>query len=304
MRKPAPLRKNDIIAIVAPSGYIDLNKTIDCAQTLSNWGYKVWVDTNTVGYDTGNYFAGTDEIRTRSLQNALDNPDVKAILCARGGYGMSRIIDRLNFKQFNKHPKWIIGYSDITLLHLHLQQKLKTASLHAPMAAAFMPTEDQSYLMYIQQALKGNLSNYKFAPTPYNNYGKVEGELLGGNLALLTHSIGSQSEPNVKNKILFIEDVGEYFYTIDRMLWQLKRAGWFNKISALLVGDFSSTKDTIRPFGKSLEELVLEVVPKDLPIAFNIPIGHQAANIAIKCGAKHSLNINKAAVRLKELKQE
>jgi len=297
---PPALKKNDLIAIVGPSGYIDQAKTKDCIDTLQTWGYRVFIDQDTVGADRGNYFAGTDELRTEHLQAALDNPEVKAVLCARGGYGMSRIIDRLDFKLFKKFPKWVIGYSDITLLHLHLNSKVKVASLHAPMAAAFMNDQDTSYLSYLQKALRGNLSNYIFSAHPANRSGLVTGELIGGNLCLLAHCVGSVSQPDVKGKILFIEDVGEHFYTIDRYLWQLKRAGWLDKIAALLVGDFSSTKDTVRPFGKTIEQIVRDVVPEGLPVAFNVPVGHQSENIALKCGVRHVLHIGKTSVKLKE----
>lgn len=302
IRIPPALKKNDLIAMVGPSGYIELKRTKDCVKTLQAWGYQVFVDQDTVGADSGNYFAGSDALRAGHLQLALDNPAVKAILCARGGYGMSRIIDQLDFKAFKKSPKWVIGYSDITLLHLHLNSKVKVASLHAPMAAAFMSDQDTSYLNYLHKALKGSLSNYKFAPHPANRTGKVTGELIGGNLCLLAHSVGSVSEPDLKGKILFIEDVGEHFYTIDRYLWQLKRAGWLHKIAALLVGDFSSTKDTTRPFGKTMTEIIMDAIPSDLPVAFDIPVGHQSANIALKCGARHTLHIGKGAVTLKEQK--
>ncbi|SEA30568.1 muramoyltetrapeptide carboxypeptidase [Arachidicoccus rhizosphaerae] len=298
--QPAALKKNDLIAMIGPSGYLDPGKITDCLQTLQQWGYQVMVDPETVGVYRGNYFAGSDLERTEAMQRALDNPDVKAILCARGGYGMSRIIDQLDFKKFKKHPKWIIGFSDITLLHLHLNRRVKISSLHAPMAAAFMKSEDTSYLLYLQKALKGSLSQYKFSPQPDNNTGHVTGELIGGNLCLLAHSVGSPSEPDVKGKILFIEDVGEHFYTIDRFLWQLKRAGWMDKIAALLVGDFSTTKDTTQPFGKSMEQIIKDVIPQGLPVAFHIPVGHQPANITLKCGVQYDLNIGKKSVILKE----
>ena len=302
MKIPPDLKKNDLIAIVGPSGYMDIKKTKDAVLTFQDWGYTVVVDDATVGFDSNTYFAGTDAARAASLQAALDDPAVKAILCARGGYGMSRIIDCLDFKKFKKRPKWIIGYSDITLLHLHLQSRVKIASLHAPMAAAFMKGEDTGYLTYLQMALKGRLTNYTFEPALANIPGNAKGQLIGGNLCLLAHSIGSASEPNIKGAILFIEDVGEYFYAIDRYLWQLKRAGWFDKIGGLLVGDFSSTKDTARPFGKTIEELIMDVVPEGLPVAFNIPVGHQSENVTFKCGVMHELSIRKSKVRLKQLK--
>lgn len=299
---PPALKKNDLIAMVGPSGYIDIKRTTDCVQTLQSWGFRVLVDENTVGFESGQYFAASDRQRAASLQQALDNKEVKAIICARGGYGMSRIIDQLNFKALKKHPKWIIGYSDITLLHLHLQSQAKIASLHAPMAAAFMKQEDTSTLVYLRKALKGNKAHYRFATHPANIPGKAEGALIGGNLCLLAHSIGSVSAPDLKGKILFFEDVGEHFYTIDRYLWQLKRAGWFEKINGLLVGDFSSTKDTTRPFGKTMEEMIMDIVPKGLPVAFNIPVGHQSANVTFKSGVQHQLSIHKNAVVLKEFR--
>lgn len=299
---PPALKKGDVIAMVGPAGYMKLEKTTDATQSLQTWGYRVQVDAGTVGFDTGNYFAGTDATRAASLQSAMDDPEVNAILCARGGYGMSRIIDRLDFTKFKRRPKWIIGYSDITLLHLHLNRRVKVASLHAPMAAAFSREEDTSYLPWLQKALKGNLSRYQFATSDSNIQGNAEGELIGGNLCLLAHSIGSVSEPDPKGKLLFMEDVGEHFYTIDRYLWQLKRAGWLDKIAGLLVGDFSTTKDTLRPFGKSIREMIMEVVPAGLPVAFDLPIGHQPANITLKSGVLHQFRVQKSGVSLKEIR--
>lgn len=208
MIKIAPyLRKGDTIAIVCPAGYMPAEKAETCINVLQEWGYKV-----KLGKTLGNqfhYFAGSDEERREDLQKMLDDTSVKAILCGRGGYGMSRIIDSLDFTKFRKSPKWIIGYSDITLLHAHLYTQFKIASLHSPMAAAFNDgVFNNEYIQTLRKALKGNKLSYKTAAHPFNRYGKAIGELIGGNLSLVAHMVGSQSAYIGKGKILFLEDVG------------------------------------------------------------------------------------------------
>ena len=297
---PPYLKKNDTIGIVCPSGFMPVDKAQTCIATLQQWGFRVKTG-KTLGHQF-HYFSGTDEERIGDMQSMIDDPEVKAILCGRGGYGLSRIIDRIDFGPLKKNPKWIIGYSDVTLLHCHLNKKIKIASMHAPMAGAFNDGVDNMYIQSLKNALLGKKSAYKTLPHELNRTGKAEGQLTGGNLSLLVNSIGSVSEPDVKNKILFIEEVGEYIYAADRMLQQLKRAGWFDRIKALIIGSFSEMKDTAIPFGKTIYEVVKDITGLyDFPVAFDFPVGHTPENVALKCGADYRLIIGKKSVGLKDM---
>ena len=275
---PDYLRKGDTIGIVCPSGFMQADKAATCIRVLKEWGYKV-----KVGHTLGNqfhYFAGTDEERRQDLQEMLDNPEVKAILCGRGGYGMSRIIDSLNFTKIRKSPKWIIGYSDITLLHAHLYTKFNIASFHSPMAAAFNDGEfANEYIQTLRKGLKGNRLSYKTSGHNFNRPGKASGALIGGNLSLVTHMIGSASAYQTKGKILFLEDVGEYIYNIDRMMIQLERSGVFNQLAGLIIGGFTEMKDTLVPFGATVEEIIKERIAKySFPVCFVFPVSHATEN--------------------------
>ncbi|ANI89129.1 LD-carboxypeptidase [Arachidicoccus ginsenosidimutans] len=297
---PPYLKKNDTVGIVCPSGFMDKTKALVCIETLQQWGFRVKIG-KTLGHQF-NYFSGTDEERIADIQSMINDEDVSAILCGRGGYGLSRIIDKIDFRPLKKNPKWIVGYSDITLLHCHLNKKMKLASLHAPMAGAFNDGVDNMYIQSLKNVLLGKKTNYKVATHEFNHLGKVEGELVGGNLSMLINSIGTSSEPDVKDKILFIEDVGEYIYTADRMLQQLKRAGWFNRVKGLLVGTFSDMQDTTNPFGQTIYEVIKDVIVEyDFPVAFNFPVGHTQQNFALKCGVEYSLSVTKKSISLKEI---
>lgn len=236
------------------------------------------------------------------MQLMLDDPAVKAILCGRGGYGMSRIIDTLDFTKFKQSPKWIIGYSDITLLHAHLYTQLKTASLHSPMAAAFNDGAfANEYIQTLKKALKGNKLSYKTIPHPFNQPGKASGELIGGNLSLVAHMIGSKSSYNCKEKILFLEDVGEYVYNIDRMMIQLERSGMLSQLAGLIIGGFTEMKDTVIPFGASATELIHKRVSRyKYPVCFDFPVSHSRENYPLKVGVKHELMVGSKSVQLKE----
>lgn len=297
---PPYLEKGDTIGIVCPAGFMPREKIAACITTLQNWGYKVKVGT-TPGHQY-HYFAGTDEERLEDLQNMLDDDNIKAVLCGRGGYGVSRIIDQISWKRFKKKPKWIIGYSDITLLHGHIQSQLKVASLHSPMAGAFNDTsEEDMYLQSLQRAISGKKMKYNCEPYPMNRRGKAEGALIGGNLAMLAHMIGSPSEYATKGRILFIEDVGEYLYNVDRMLMQLKRSGKLEQLSGLVVGAFTEIKDTTIPFGQTVYGLVWDKVKDyDYPVCFNFPVGHLPENFALKVGVPHSLSVKTDEVKLTE----
>ena len=243
MITPPYLSKNDTIGIVCPSGYMPYEKAETCIETLKQWGYKVKVGL-TLG-NQHNYFSGTDQERLADLQTMMDDPNVKAILCGRGGYGLSRIIDDIDFKKFKKFPKWIIGYSDITLLHLHLWRHFNISSIHSPMAAAFNDGQQENeYIISLRKMISGKKAAYTCQPHPLNQTGVASGRLVGGNLSLFCHSIGTPSEVRTSGRILFLEDVGEYIYNIDRMMLQLKRSRKFEKLKGLVIGSFSDMKDT------------------------------------------------------------
>ena len=299
---PPNLQKGDTIGLVCPAGYMPLEKMQTAIDTLQQWGFKVKPG-KTLGGNSINYFSSSDEERLNDLQQMLDDKNVKAILCARGGYGMGRIIDNINFKKYIKYPKWVIGFSDITVLHSHLYANYKIASLHAPMAAAFNDCEFKNeYVHSLYNALVGTKANYKCEAHPFNKNGVAEGRLIGGNLSLLAHLVGTSSDIKTKNKILFIEDVGEYIYNVDRMMYQLKRSGKLKKLAGLIVGKFSEMKDTGRPFGQTAEEVIKDIVQEhNYPVCFNFPVSHEKENYALKIGVKYSLEVNADKVSLKEL---
>lgn len=297
---PPYLKPGDSIGIVCPAGFMPVEKYQTCIETLKAWGFKVVVG-STPG-NQFNYFSGTDEARLNDLQYMMDNKNIDAILCARGGYGTGRIIDDIDFKKFKQRPKWIIGFSDITVLHNHIFSNYKIASMHAPMAAAFNDEEFKNqYVQSLHDALVGIKADYKVAGNPSNQEGKASGILVGGNLALLTNLIGTKSDIKTKNKILFIEDVGEYIYCIDRMMYQLKRSGKLDDLKGLIVGRFSEMKDTTIPFGQNTNEVIKKIVaPYDFPVCFDFPVSHDKENYALKVGVNYKLNVTKTSVELKE----
>jgi muramoyltetrapeptide carboxypeptidase len=301
VKTPPYLAAGDTIAIVCPAGYLSLEKAHTCIDTLQDWGYRVRIG-KTLGGASPNYFAGTDKERLADFQTMLDAEDVKAILCGRGGYGLSHIIDRIDFSGFRKSPKWIIGYSDITVLHSHIHANYKVATLHSPMASAFNDEGYRhEYVQSLRHALEGGKLKYQCPTHPFNKRGEAVGELIGGNLSLLAHLTGSSSEMKTKGKILFLEDVGEYLYSIDRMFYQLKRSRKLEKLAGLMIGGFTETRDTERPFGKDVYELILDIVKEyDYPVCFGFPVSHGRENFALKSGAGHKLRVGKNKVTLEE----
>jgi muramoyltetrapeptide carboxypeptidase len=301
-KTPPNLKKGDTIAITCPAGYMAAEKAQTCIDTLQSWGYQVMVG-KTLGSNSQNYFSGSDNDRRDELQAMLDDESINAILFGRGGYGVGRIIDQLDFTKFKKKPKWIIGFSDITVLHSHIYTNFKIATLHAPMAAAFNDDGFKNeFVQSLQKALAGKKATYKCAANPFNKKGTATGELVGGNLCLLAHLTGTPSDINTKNKILFIEDIGEQIYNIDRMLYQLKRSGKLKNLAGLVVGGFTDMKDTDRPFGKTVQEVIQAIVAEyNYPVCFNFPVSHGAANYALKVGGKYELAISNKQAKLTEL---
>lgn len=287
--QPPFLRIGSVIGITCPSGYVSEERVAYAVTVLERWGFTVKRG-KTIGSEHF-YFSGTDEERTADLQEMLDDPEVDAILMGRGGYGMSRIIDDLDFSEFVKQPKWICGFSDITVLHNHLHAQYGIASLHSPMCGAFKPdTENKQYIKTLYAALTGESLYYHAKPAEYNRSGIAEGVLVGGNLSLIVHLMGSVSDIDTDDKILFIEDIGEHLYKVDRMLLTLKRAGKLDKLKALILGDFTDMEDTERPFGQTLEALIWDKVKEyNYPVCFGFPCGHDDINHTLTLGAWHKL---------------
>lgn len=295
---PPYLQPGDTIGITSPAGYITTEQVQPAVQLMESWGFKIQIG-NTIGKRDFS-LGGTDDERTADLQQMLDDPNVKAIMCARGGYGAVRIIDRLNFSRFKQHPKWVIGFSDITVLHCHLNKHLNMASIHSKMCNSFPsdwslaePIQIETILS-IRQVLSGQDVKYTAPPVSGNRNGRAEGSLIGGNLSIIETLAGSASDINTDGKILFVEDTGEYLYSIDRMFWNLKRSGKLDKLKGLIVGGFKiKPEDPGDEFGRTAYEIVSEKIQEyDYPVCFDFPVGHQKNNFALKCGTKHILNVD------------
>jgi muramoyltetrapeptide carboxypeptidase len=304
--KPPYLKAGDTVGICCAAGFIKMEDLQPALLKLTEWGYKTRLG-STIGKKDFT-FGGTDEERLKDLQQMLDDKSIKAILFARGGYGGIRIIDRLNFKKFDKDPKWIIGFSDATVFHAHINEKLRVATIHSKMCNSF-PTDwnnaeplQKETIASINQCLKGERMKYVFTPNEKNRTGLAFGELVGGNLKTLETLSGSTSEIHTKDKILFLEDTGEYLYSIDRMFWNLKRSGKLEKLKGLIIGGFKvKPDDPGEEFGKTIEDIVLEKVSEyAYPVCFDFPVGHQKNNFALKCGVIHTLGVHLNECRLTE----
>ncbi len=300
MIKPDFLKKGDKAIIVSPAGVISNEKIEAGVDILKSWGLKVAVGKNALAKN--NVFAGTDKQRLQDFQNALDDDNIKLILCSRGGYGTNRIIEKLDFTKFIKNPKWIVGYSDITILHSHINKNYKVETIHGLMATNMLDIdEDDVYLNSLYYNLFGRKIEYQIPSNKFNKLGKAKAEIVGGNLAILTSLIGTKSDINTKGKILIIEDVGEYLYKIDRMIISLKQTGKLEYLKGLVVGSFSSIKDSDPSFGKNVTEIILEHTAEyNYPVCFDFPFGHEPKNYAIVLGRKTELNISKSNVNLKQ----
>jgi len=295
-RVPAYLQPGDKVAIVCPASFIRGNIDVGI-RTLESWGLEVVVgQTVSTAY---HQFAGDDSLRAADLQWALDDPSIKAVFAARGGYGSVRIIDQIDFSAFEKQPKWLVGFSDITVLHSHIQRNYKIATIHGQMPKSFESGTEAS-LDTLRKALFGDNIDFTYTQSAFpNRPGEATGKLIGGNLAILLSILGSDSDPKYSNKILFIEDVGEAYYAVDRMLWALKRAGKLRKLKGLIVGGFSSMKDNDPAFGQSVEEIVWDKVKEyDFPVAFGYPAGHIDDNHALILGRKVTLTTTTESVSL------
>ncbi len=286
---PEYLASGDKVGIVATAKKLDKDSTINGINVLKSWGLEVISGRHL--FESSYQFAGTDKQRADDFQKMIDEPEIKAIFLARGGYGSTRIIDQIKFDALKSSPKWICGFSDITAIHLQLRN-LGIASMHAPMPSFFHST-DQESLQWFMKLIFGEKSRFAIKHHRLNNEGEVKGRLIGGNLSIICHTIGTKSELFPKRQILFLEDVGEQLYNIDRMLVQLKRAGILASISGLIVGNFSDMKDNDDPFGADAYEIIYSHTKEyDYPKAFNFPVGHTNENYALPVGVESFLTVD------------
>ncbi len=293
--QPPYLKAGDTVAIVAPSGILK-NRQKEVQQAvdlLKSWGLHAIVGDHVFSQD--NHFAGTDAQRCEDFQKAMDNPTVSAIWCARGGYGTVRILDKLDFATFKLKPKWLIGYSDITALHNQFHNE-GFESIHALMCTSL--TDDlndiSESIETFRKAIFGEPLTYTLEGSKYNRVGTASGELVGGNLTMLHTMLGSKTSIDTSGKILFIEEIGEYKYHIDRMLQSMKRAGYFDECAGVLVGDMSKLRKNTTLWGSSIEQLILDALSEyDFPIAFNMPAGHEKDNRAMILGRTIEMKVGK-----------
>lgn len=283
------------VRIVSPAKVIEKEFIDDAIKFLKEHSFEVEVSDNCLGQN--HYFSGTDKERKLDFQNAIDDSSIDVILCARGGYGCIRIVDDLDFTKFMNKPKLIVGFSDVTVFHNHIHSNLNIPTLHATMPLNFGSNSVKS-LTSLVDVMNGNSICYELESHSSNKPGEVRAEVVGGNLAILYALIGTNSDINFDHKILFIEDVGEHIYAIDRMLWAFQKADKLKKLAGLIVGGLTSIKDTEIPFGKTIEAVVLERVDGlDIPVCFNFPAGHIDDNRAIILGKKAVLEVRQDRVK-------
>lgn len=307
LKVPSYLKEGDIIGITCPSGYITREEIQPAISKLEEWGFQVRIG-RTVGIRDFT-FGGNDDLRAEDLQQMLDDRDFDAIMFGRGGYGAGRIIDMLDFTTYKKRPKWLIGFSDATVFHSHVNRNFGIASIHSKMCNSFPadwskaePSQIET-INSIRKCLVGEKMQYNAVPNEKNRFGTAEGILIGGNLSILQNLAGTRSDIQTKNKILFVEDTGEYLYSIDRMFWNLKRTGKLDKLKGLIVGGFKTKPDdTGEEFGRTLYDIVTEVVKEfSYPVCFDFPVGHQRNNYALKCGMRHRLEVSNNSITLYEV---
>lgn len=288
MITPNYLKKGDTIGIVSTARKVLPEQLTPALQIVEGWGLKTVLG-NSIGA-AKNQFAGSDALRKSDFQEMLDNPEIKAIWCAKGGYGTVRIIDDLDFSNFLKNPKWIIGYSDITVLHSHIH-RLGVETLHAQTMLE-MENKTPETADSIRKLLFGEKYEIEFSGKGYPANTTIRGQLVGGNLSILFSLCGSRSALRTDGKILFLEDLDEYAYHVDRMMLNLKRNGMLNNLAGFIVGGMTEMKDNVIPFGKSAEEIILDAVKEfDYPVCFNFPAGHMEDNRALILGREIILKV-------------
>lgn len=294
MIRPPYLKQGDTVAIVSTARKVTRNEVKRSVEILKSWGLEVQLGKNL--FKEYNQFSGSDEERAADFQRALNSKTVNAILFARGGYGTVRIIDAIDFKKFSKNPKWLIGFSDITVIHSHVHRHCGVETLHAPMSLN-IPNLNPAGLDVFRKTLFGERLSYSItkqtvSAEKLNRQGKSRGVLVGGNLSILYSVMGSQSDIDTSGKILFLEDLDEYLYHIDRMMMNLKRNGKLDNLAGLLIGSMSEMKDNTIPFGKTAEEIIAEAVEGyTFPVWFGFPSGHIPNNYPLIMGREVTLTV-------------
>ncbi|MBO6117522.1 MAG: LD-carboxypeptidase [Bacteroidales bacterium] len=300
MITPNTLQKGDSVAIISSARAISKEEIISAKQLFESWGLNVVVG-KTVGAKD-NQFAGEDLLRAQDIQTMLDNQEIKAVFFARGGYGSVRILDKVDWQTLKSNPKWLIGYSDVTAVLMHTYYNVSLSSVHGIMPVNITDLSDNAAVKSLHNILFSGNNEIVCPFYPLNRQGTATGELIGGNLSVLYSLLGSDSFADTEDKILFIEDLDEYLYHIDRMMQALKRSGKLNKIKALLVGQMSDMHDNAVPFGKTAYQIIAEnVKDTDFPVAFNLPIGHIGIlNHAFIHGKTATVTINSTHTIIKQ----
>ena len=301
---PPYLRPGDIIGITCPAGNITAKEIVPAVQQIESWGFRTRIG-DTVG-KKDSIFGGTDAERAADLQQMINDPEIRAILCARGGYGAIHIIDLLDFSPLAAHPKFIIGFSDITVILCHLHTNGNFASIHSKMCNSFPDDWSKAEavqvdsILSIRKALSGERMQYKAIPNTRNRAGHAEGPLVGGNLKTIESLAGTRSDIETAGKILFVEDTGEYLYSIDRMFWHLQRTGKLDRLAGLVVGGFKiKPDDPGDEFERTLYDIVTDRTKAyNYPVCFDFPVGHQKDNYALKYGIPHFLDVRENEVTL------
>ena len=294
MKKPPYLKQGDKIVIISTARKISLEEIQPAMTEITSWGLQVVLGAHL--FEEDNQFSGTVVQRGADLQTALDDKNIKAILCARGGYGTVQLIDELDFTAFCKSPKWLIGYSDVTVLHNHINQNFNIQTMHATMPINFKTNTKES-LNSLKMALFGDEIQYHFSPHKMNRIGNAKGIIVGGNLSIIYSLTGTNSQLDTKGKILFIEDLDEYLYHVDRMMQNLKRAGMLADLAGLIVGGLSDMNDNAIPFGRTAKQIILDNVKEyNYPVCFDFPAGHVDDNRALAFGREVELEVGEECV--------
>ncbi|WP_338375961.1 LD-carboxypeptidase [uncultured Flavobacterium sp.] len=296
MKIPPYLKKGDTAAIVCTARKFFPEDAIPAKELLESWGLKIKLGA-TIGLDTCQ-LGGTDLERAADFQDMMDNENIKAIWCARGGYGTVRIVDLLDFTKFKKNPKWIMGFSDVTVLHSQVNVE-RIASLHCIMPFT-VPKASDEVKETLRKALFGEKIEYTVPSKSYDIKGKASGELVGGNLSILYSLLGSKSSLDTKNKILYIEDLDEYLYHIDRMMQNIKRNGYFENLKGLVVGGMTDMHDNEIPFGQNAVQIITAIAKEyNIPVCFDFPAGHLKDNRTLQLGKQVEFEVNEKEIKLK-----
>ena len=292
---PPFLKRGDKVAVIATARKISEEELSFAFKTLRDWGLEPVTGANL--YAVENQFAGSDEQRAADLQWAINQPEIRAIFIARGGYGTVRVVDQVDFSQMRPHPKWVVGYSDVTVLHSHIQKFYYTATIHGTMPLNFHKNAEATETL--RKCLFGESLSYITTPHSLNRTGTAKGEIVGGNLSLLYALAGTPDDLDLHGKILFLEDLDEYLYHVDRMMMNLKRSGKLRHLAGLVVGGMSEMKDNAIPFGKNAEEIIYDAVREySYPVCFNFPAGHIDRNLAIYLGKEVVLEVSNAGGKM------